>query len=133
MKLFRFMSFNEFRKYHNNEILINVTDHNKEKNKKTNSIGFCFFNYAHYEPEEIFHSVTGIVDGSICCIFETNRENVIKTWGRYARTVDKERMLRESFITEEYCTTTYSKSNFKLLKYAIPDWFNWNKWNWREI
>lgn len=55
-----------------------------------------------------------------------------KTWGRYARTIDEERMIRESFIANEYCTTEYSKETFKLIKYAIPDWFNSVEWNWIE-
>ena len=34
MKLFRFMSKKEFEKYISGEILVNKTDHNKEKNSK---------------------------------------------------------------------------------------------------
>ena len=41
-------------------------------------------------------------------------------------------MIRESFIANEYCTTEYSKETFKLIKYAIPDWFNSIEWNWIE-
>ena len=26
----------------------------------------------------------------------------------------------------------YNKDKFKLLKYAIPDWFNWDNWEWKE-
>lgn len=124
------MSQKEFKKYINGDILINKTNHNKETNFKTTSIGFCFFNYAHYNPEKIFHSVTGIVNTSICCIFETNRDNVFKSIGRYSRAKDGSKFTRESFVAKEYCTTNYSRESFKLLEYAIPDWFNWEKWNW---
>lgn len=132
MKLFRFMSLEEFQKYCNGETLINNTDHNKDENNKTASVGFCFFNYADFEPEEILHSVTGIANISICAIFETKRENVRKSWGRYGRTINNYPFIRETFIAKEYCTTTYSKDNFKLLQWTIPDWFKDN-WKWEEV
>lgn len=130
MKLFRFMSLGEFQKYCNGEKLINTTNHNKDENKASNSVGFCFFNLADYKPEEILHSVTGIANISICVIFETERKNVIRSKGRYSRAVNEYE--RESFIAKEYCTTEYSKDTFKLLKYAIPDWFNEENWLWLE-
>ena len=131
MKLFRFMSLDEFQKYCNGEVLTNNTNHNKDRNKKTASVGFCFFNYADFNPEEILHSVTGIVNISMCAIFETNRENVRKSWGRYSKSDTESPYKREIFIAKEYCTTKYSKDKFKLLKYAIPNWFSY-KWEWKE-
>ena len=132
MKLFRFMSYEEFEKYYNNKELINTTNHNKDNSKKTNSMGFCFFNFAEYKPEEMFHSVFGIVDCSICCIFETDRKNVRRTYGRYSQAINKNSLQRRTIIAHEYCTTEYDKNKFKLLEWAIPDWFNWNKWEWKE-
>lgn len=132
MKLFRFMSFREFQKYNDGEVLVNTKNHHVENEKATNSVGFCFFNYAHYKPEEMLHSLTGIVDFSVCAIFETDRNNVRQTRGRYSMASDRKNFNRISFIAKEYCTTKYSKENFKLLKYTIPDWFNWDEWKWRE-
>ena len=132
MKLFRFMSLEEFQKYQNGETLTNNKDHYIEGERATNSVGFCFFNYAQYKPEEMLHSVFGIVSIAICAIFETDRKNVRKTKGRYSRPKAKDSFERETYIATEYCTTQYSKNNFKLLKYAIPDWFNWNEWQWKE-
>lgn len=137
MKLFRFMSLGEFQKYCNGEILINNTNH-KENGQASNSIGFCFFNIADYKPEKILHSVTGIANVSICAIFETKRENIIKSKGRYSRTIVSDNMndelllTREIFIAKEYCTTIYSDENFKLLQWSIPDWFNEEEWEWKE-
>lgn len=133
MKLFRFMSKEEFNKYMNGETLINTKDHHKEDNQKTNSVGFCFFNYAHYKPEEMLHSLTGIVNFDICCIFETERKNVRRTRGRYSKPVERNSINRTTIIAHEYCTTEYSKDSFKLKKYAIPDWSNWENWKWREL
>lgn len=129
MKLFRFMSLGEFQKYCNGEILINNTNH-KENRQASNSIGFCFFNIADYKPEIMLHSLTGVANVSICVIFETKRENIRKSKGRYSRAINEYE--RESFIAKEYCTTTYSKDTFKLLEYAIPDWFNEEEWDWKE-
>lgn len=133
MKLFRFMSFEEFKKFDDGEELINNTDHNKDNNNKTNSIGFCFFNYAHYKPEEMLHSVFGVVTCNICCIFETDRENVRRTYGRYSQAIDKNTLDRRIIIAHEYCTTKYSKENFKLLQWAIPEWSNWDNWEWQQL
>ncbi len=130
MKLFRFMSSSEFNKYINGDKLINNNDH---KFYKTASTGFCFFNYAEYNPEEMLHSVTGIVSMDICCIFEVSRNFVKKSYGRYSKAKYKDSFKREIVVAKEYCTTEYSKENFKLLKYAIPDWFNWEKWDWKEL
>ena len=133
MKLFRFMSFEEFTKYCNEEELINNTNHNKDNDNKTNSIGFCFFNYAHYKPEEMLHSVFGVVTCNVCCIFETDRKNVRRTYGRYSQAIDKNTLDRRTIIAHEYCTTRYSKENFKLLQWAIPEWSNWDNWEWQQM
>lgn len=129
MKLFRFMGLGEFQKYCNGETLINNTNH-KENGQASNSIGFCFFNIADYKPEIMLHSLTGVANVSICVIFETKRENIRKSKGRYSRAINEYE--RESFIAKEYCTTTYSLDTFKILQYAIPDWFKDN-WKWEEV
>lgn len=133
MKLFRFMSNEEFKKYCKGEKMLNTTNHNKDNCKKTNSIGFCFFNFAEYKPEEMLHSVFGIVSCNVCCIFETDRKNVRRTYGRYSQAINKDSLERKTIIAHEFCTTEYDKDTFKLLKYAIPDWFNWDKWNWINL
>lgn len=133
MKLFRFMSYEEFEKYCNNEELINTTNHSKDNCKSTNSVGFCFFNFAEYKPEEMLHSVFGIVSCNICCIFETDRKNVRRTYGRYSQPVSKGSIWRRTITAHEFCTTQYSKNKFKLLEWAIPEWTNWDKWEWKEM
>ena len=133
MKLFRFMSFEEFKKIDDGEELINNTDHSKDNNNKTNSIGFCFFNYAQHKPEEMLHSVFGVATCNICCIFETDRKNVRRTYGRYSQAIDKNTLDRRTIIAHEYCTTKYSKENFKLLQWAIPEWSNWDNWEWQQL
>lgn len=132
MKLFRFMSFEEFKKYCDGELLINNTNHNKDNNQMTNSIGFCFFNYAQHKPEEILHSVFGIATCNICAIFETDRKNVRRTHGRYSQPIDRDTTKRRTIVAHEYCTTEYDNKSFKLISWSIPEWSNWDKWDWNR-
>lgn len=145
MKVFRFMSIDEFRKYMLGYTLINNTNHHLKYNNKTNSVGFCFFNLDDFKPEEVLHCLTGIVRCQICVIFEVENSKLIKSWGRYRkfssimdnginvfRNYD-ELIKSMSFIATEYCTKEYEKNTFKLIKYAIPDWYNTKKWEWRDF
>ena len=79
------------------------------------------------------HSVFGIVNPSICCVFETEGKNVKRSYGRYSKAVNKDSLERMSFFAKEFCTEQYSKETFRLLKYTIPDWYNWEKWKWKEV
>lgn len=142
MKVFRFMSIIEFRLYLSGNILKNEKDHHLINNSRTNSKGFCFMSLKDFKPEEAFHFLTGIICPEICAVFETEKKNLNKCWGRYAlplHNMTHEDILKaimglnDKFIATEYCTTEYSKSNFKLIKYTIPDWFNWDNWKWKEF
>lgn len=140
MYLFRFMSNDEFQKYRSGKVMKSKKEHYKYGNK-TNSKGFCFLNYSEYKPEYAFHFLSGIINPEICAVFKVEDNIVKKTWGKYGvpvKNMTKEEFykrmmgLGNTFIANEYCTTEYSKRNFKLVKYTIPDWFNWDKWKWEE-
>lgn len=124
MKVFRFMSKEEFEKYNNGEKLINKTEHEA----KTNSIGFCFLDCDEYTPEYAIHFLSGIVNFDICAVFETDVK-LNKTFGKYATPLEPTgnyvmdlfyllNNFQDYFIANEYCITEYSKENFKLLKYS---------------
>lgn len=144
MKLFRFMSNVEFQKYRSGKVMKNKKDHHKTNHNKTNSVGFCFLDLEEYKPEYALHFLSGIVDFSVCAIFEVDPKDVIKTYGRYAEPitdfeallemslVESIKMLGESFIANEYCTKEYSRRNFKLIKYTTPNWYDWDNWKWEE-
>lgn len=140
MKLFRFMSLEEFIKYKKGETLINNTEYNTEYNFKSSSKGFCFLNYAQYKPEEAYHFINGctgkLFTYDICVLFETDRKNVVQSRARYAEPINPMKynptIKRKSFIAKEYCTTSYNKETFKLISYANIDWFNYEKWKWRK-
>lgn len=140
MKLFRFMSNEEFQKYRSGKVLKSKKDHHKISKRRTNSKGFCFFNINDYTPEEAIHFLSGIVSFDICAVFETNKE-LRKTYGVYAKPITSDGDMlsmfiklysgwEESFTADEYCITEYDKKSFKLLKYSKDIW---NQWNPAEI
>jgi hypothetical protein len=135
------MSRNEFEKFMKGEQLWNPNTH---ENQKTNSKGFCFLNLDEYKPEEALHFLTGIVNFEVCAIFEVEEKILNKTWGIYAKPLEKNyneespiasifKILygyTDSFRANEYCISSYSKRKFNLIKYAIPNWNNREKWEW---
>lgn len=145
MKVFRFMSKEEFEKYNKNLTLKN----NKKHDGKTNSIGFCFLNMEEYMPEEAMHFLSGIVTFDVCAVFETE-EKLHKTYGIYAKPIkstensieDLMNLLggfNERFTANEYCITEYDNKKMKLIKYSEEIWKQWNpieeqtKLKWVEV
>lgn len=133
MKVFRFMSNEEFQKYKCGSKLKNAKVHKG----KTNSIGFCFLNLDEYKPEEAMHFLSGIVSYDICAVFETTKK-LNKTYGVYAKPLefDEDIILdlinlfngwSEKFTATEYCCTSYSNKDFKLLKYSKNIWSQWDR------
>ena len=133
MRVFRFMSNEEFDKFRKGEVLKNNTKHIG----RTNSVGFCFLNTEEFIPEKAFHFLTGVVCPEICVVLETETE-LKKTYGEYATPTEPKSLMdlflhwNDSFRANEYCITSYSNKDFKLIKYAIPDWLNRDKWDWKE-
>lgn len=151
MKVFRFMSYEEFEKYKKGQVLVNNTKHIG----KTNSVGFCFLDADEIDIKEALHFLSGIASFDICAVFETNKK-LNKSYGEYAKPLkdyDKENPLeflinlldRWEDIPEnrmkinEYCTKKYSKADFKLIKYSENIWNQWNiiehqnELVWKEI
>lgn len=134
MKIFRFMSKEEFEKYQSGQELKNDKIHPG----KTNSKGFCFLNLEEYKPEQALHFLSGIVSFDICAIFETNIK-LNKTYGIYAKPVKPSGDIMQdllnlysnfdnSFRANEYCTTEYNNKVFNLIKYSKEIWKQWVPW-----
>ncbi len=138
MKVFRFMSYEEFKKYKEGQVLENNTKHSG----KTNSVGFCFLDADEIDIKQALHFLSGIASFDICAVFETNKK-LNKTYGEYAKPIkdyDKQNPLKfycdlimlsqdipENRIKiNEYCTKKYSKADFKLIKYSENIWSQWN-------
>lgn len=137
MKVFRFMSKKEFEAFQKGRVLTNYTIHKAG----TNSIGFCFLDEEEYKPEEAYHFLIGAIFPEVCVVFEVDETNLRKTWGKYAKHVKETGNTEEDimnifknwdnyFIANEYCTQCYLNKDFKLIKYAIPDYFNREEWDW---
>lgn len=127
MKLFRFMSKNEFDAYMNGDTLKNDVKHKGY----TNSKGFCFMNLEDYEPEYAYSFLSGIVSPKVCVVFETDKI-LTESYGRYA---DPYGSFLDSFISDEYCIEEYSNNDFKLIKYCYDfDEKHWldEDWTWLE-
>ena len=125
MKVFRFMSQEEFDKLQNGETLINTDNH---KDLNTNSVGFCFMDCEDYSPESAYEFLDGIVSEDIVVQFEVDESLLTKSGGMYADP-DGEWFLSRMWV-DEYCCTSYNNKDFKLLSYAKPDWsgcFDWTE------
>lgn len=82
MRYVRFMGLDEFRKLCYGMKLENHTDW-KARAKKTESKGFCFFDDS-VPPEERIEYLTGVVDLTVCVVFELRAPIQMKeSYGRY--------------------------------------------------
>ena len=132
MKLFRFMSKNEFDKYLAGETLVNTTDH---RHKHSNSVGFCFFEYLDLNdknnsldgitPTYAIEFIYGVATTEIVAVFETDKE-LTKSSGMYA---DPHGGWFDTMWMDEYCTEEYDNQSFCLIKYGTieeySDDINW--------
>ena len=148
MKLYRYMSFNEF-----NKMNAGITIVGKRSFKaRTNSEGICFLGektpaetyYTEYDendlpysvevnytftPEDCMRFLCGIVSKDILVEFETDSTNIRESWGTYSDPYGEDCM----GITE-YCTPSYNRDTFIPVRYAIPnnefcDGFVWYPFN----
>lgn len=142
MKVFRFMSNNEFNKFRNGDTLTNTT----KFQGRTNSEGFCFLNFDEYKPEYACHFLHGAIgafpmekmfEAGICAVFEVDDKLLKQTYGKYLKPLTleeyKKHKTRDMFTAKEYCTTTYNNKDFKLIKYTIPKWFDFSYEDWKWI
>lgn len=119
MKIFRFMSHNEFDKYIAGEKLVNTTDHRKNF---SGSKGFCFFEYMDRDddgvdgisPEYAYGFLSGVATMDVVAVFETDVQ-LNKSYGRYA---DPYGSFFDTIWMDEYCTEEYSRDTFRLIKYG---------------
>ena len=123
MKVFRFMSQEEFDKYLAGEKLVNTTDH-RGNFSFSSSIGFCFFEYSDWTdtasssdgitPEYAYEFLSGVATMDVVAVFETDVQ-LNKSHGRYA---DPYGSFFDTIWMDEYCTTEYDNKSFHLIKYG---------------
>lgn len=107
MRVHRFMSDKEYRNLMMGCVMQNDTVHAAE-GKHTDSVGFCFFSE---KPDDAIHWLSGQVDVDWCVTFEVNPACLTDSWGEYSKGYGSFEMVRRT----EYCTTTYSKRDFKII------------------
>lgn len=110
MKLFRYMSKNEFNKLINGETLKN----DKKHTGFTDSVGFCFMEGEEGTAEYCYDFLSGIVSNEVLVLFETDKE-LKKGYGRYA---DPYGSFFDTIMKTEYSITEYNKDIIKPLKYC---------------
>ena len=135
MKLYRFMSVRELQDLLTGKPLVNTTDQNKDRGKKSTAVGFCF-GIGDYEQAVVdFRRLNGIVTPGFLVVFEPKDiKNFTKCKGRYCDYEATEKKYgnlwncpfgeEETKWYDEYCTTIYSrkrdlKENFEV--YQITD------------
>jgi len=119
VKVFRFMSKDEFDKYIAGEKLVNTTDHRK---RFSGSKGFCFFEYMDWDddgvdgisPEYAYEFMHGVATMDVVAVFEADIQ-LNKSSGRYA---DPDGGFFDTIWMDEYCTTEYDNKSFHLIKYG---------------
>ena len=128
MKVFRFMSKEEFEGFQNGEVLLNNTDH-KELGQKTDSVGFCFMDCEDYIPESAYDFLSGTVSDDVVAVFEVDESLLTKSSGTYAEPLwwGDDVNWFSTMNVDEYCCTFYSNKDFKLLSYAKPEHFDWTE------
>lgn len=130
------MSYEEFRKYRNDENLYNNTKHKA----KTNSTGFCFFSLEDFKPEYAWRFIKGAISADVCVIFEVDRSLLRKKYGIYndpnKTLLEKINCVIKSMKVNEYCAAKYGNKNFKLVKYTtnkLSILHNYENFEWEEI
>lgn len=138
MYIFRFMSYNEFNKFINGELLVN----DKVHKGKTSSVGFCFFseNDTLNDLENVkldckfnWQFLNGaITDPDVCCIFEVDRGLLSEGYGTYA---DPYGSFWDTIDVKELSCKEYNRDKFKLICYCtnFMKFDSWNEeadWKW---
>lgn len=108
MILHRFCSSEEHDKLISGEVLVNRTNHAVERNRNTNSVGFCFFEE---DPEKAKHWLSGVVDFDYCLTLDIPEQMVTECWGIYGN-----RELTGSERHREYCLEEYSLHDCVLIE-----------------
>jgi hypothetical protein len=160
MKVFRFMSTEEFEKYRSGKNLKNKTNHKKQNHRMTTSVGFCFLSLDDFEPEYAYKFLSGIITDDVCVVFEVDEKKLKQSEARYNKPLTDEEDEKEMeklnlnggffdflistlqvmkdlnsngcMMAKEYCCTKYNNKDFKLIKYAEPVFRQKFEWKGEE-
>ena len=129
MKVFRFMSKEEFEKYLKGETLTNATDHSKMHG--SDAVGFCFLEFKGIESvRKAFLFLIGLVNTDVLVVFKAPDDFLKK--GK-ATVSDPDRYEEfETMEVEELSCLSYSKNELKLIDFVYDFDYNTpiNQINW---
>lgn len=124
----RFMSRGELRKYLAGETLENHTWWFTDKNARTDSVGFCFFDDS-VPPERRMEYVSGVVNLEMVAVFEQIGGEKLKFGrGQYRDPEQDQPETLFDFLYKpvkmmtvpEYSTTKYSNKTMHLVRVGMP-------------
>lgn len=118
MRLTRFCSKVEYDKFLSGEMLTNTTDHYRGGKGGSTSVGFCFTTD---EPKKAWRYLKGCVDFDVCVVLEIDDALLTRSTGKYADYSTDDGI--GTCLKHEYCLTSYSNKNAKLLKILKPEDF----------
>lgn len=138
MILYRYMCFDELRKYISGQTLHNNIDH--AENYITTSKGFCFLGEETtfisyngemhtYSPTDCLDFLSGIVSEDIIACFDIPDDMISESNGTYADPFGGDKCI----TIIEYNVDFYNKQKCKLLKIAIPVYSAGYKFDWRYL
>lgn len=122
MIIHRFMSRSEYEQLVAGKELYNNTNHHKKDQKRTNSVGFCFFME---DPDQAVHWLCGIVDLEMCVTMEVPDGWGVRSWGLYldeeasdlSKPMNYQEFMREAKWKKrtEICRCRYSTKQVRII------------------
>lgn len=119
MRVTRFCSIQEYRKFVSGENLTNNTDHFRGGRGGSISVGFCF---TEDDPKTAWRYLKGIVYPEICMVLEIDQSLLNESRGKYADYSNGQDG-SHACLQKEWCTTQYSNKTAKLINTLTPEQF----------
>ena len=132
IKVVRFMSFSEFFSLIEGRELENTTDHKKENDAKTDSIGFCLTPIAELKDDTIYkiaQYLCSVATTKFCVVADIDETKLKKGYGVYADHSEDDKMSLQdmadpskwkSMTVDEYSTTKYSLKDLENVRWFLP-------------
>lgn len=148
MKVFRFMSEEEFLKLLQGHTLKNKIDY-KRLGRRTGTVGFGFLDKSKYAPEYAWHFLKGIDEYDYCVEFEVSNDIKFgKSKGIYRKPVEMSQNIHMSLLdfidyvqnynetieVDELSITEYNSTKFEIIRFCkTPLWSDEKDWFWKNF
>lgn len=119
MRVTRFCSYAEYQKFMSGEILTNYTNHFRDGQGGSISVGFCFTDD---DPKTAWRYLKGIVYPEICMELEIEDSLLSPSFGKYGDYSNGQDGTH-ACLKRECCLTQYSNKTVKLVRALKPNEF----------